>query len=94
MDARRYAGRDTTAEEDLVCEGREEVGTPAAGGSHTATGRVELTLQVEDGGGSVTIVPTVRTGDATVTVTDAEQVARARPRRGGGRSHGLCGRRA
>ena len=76
---RLYAGQDNTADDDLVWQGKEEVGTLAAGGSHTATKRVELSLQealkIENGGGYVTIVTTVQTAERTVTFKDVEQVA-------------------
>lgn len=75
---RIYAGRDTTAEEDRVWEGREEVGDLAGGGTHTTTTRVELSLQealkIQNNDGYITIVTTVRTADQTVTFKDVEQV--------------------
>lgn len=76
---RIYAREDSTAEEDLVWTGKEEVGTLAAGGTHSATKRVELSLsealKVESNGGWVTIVTTVRTSERTVTFKDTRQVA-------------------
>lgn len=76
---RIYAGEDNTAEEDLVWSGKEEVGTLQAGETHTATKRVELSLNeglaVENHGGWVTIVTTVQTADRTVTYRESRQVA-------------------
>ncbi|MDZ7700811.1 MAG: hypothetical protein U5J98_01395 [Halobacteriales archaeon] len=42
---RVFAGEDNADEDDLVWEGKEEVGTLEAGTSHTTTKRVELSLQ-------------------------------------------------
>lgn len=76
---RVFAGEDNTAEEDLVWEGKEEVGTIEASASHTTTRRVELSLQearkIDQKGGWITIVTTVQTDDQTVTFRDSEQVA-------------------
>ncbi|MFB6360508.1 MAG: hypothetical protein ABEH59_04215 [Halobacteriales archaeon] len=76
---RVFAGEDNTAEDDLVWEGKEEVGTIDAGGSHTTTRRVELSLleanKIQQKGGWITIVTTVRTDDRTITFRDTEQVA-------------------
>lgn len=76
---RIYAGKNNTAEGDLVWSGKESVGTLEAGGTHTATKRVELSLQealaVENNGGWVTIVTTVRSSGRTVTFRDSRQVA-------------------
>jgi hypothetical protein len=76
---RVFAGEDNTAEDDLVWQGREEVGAVDAGASYTTTGRVELSFQeawkVNQHDGWVTIVTTVRTDQRTVTFRDSEQVA-------------------
>lgn len=76
---RIYAGKNTTTAEDLVWEGKEEVGNLAAGGTHTTTKRVELSLQealkIENNDGWVTVVTTVRTAERTVTFKSVEQVA-------------------
>lgn len=76
---RVFAGEDNTAEEDIVWEGKEEVGTMDADASHTTTRRVELSLQearkIEQKGGWITIVTTVQTDDLTVTFRDSEKVA-------------------
>ncbi|MFW6003751.1 MAG: hypothetical protein ACOCPT_04965 [Halanaeroarchaeum sp.] len=76
---RVYAGEDNTAEEDVVWEGSEDVGTIEGGESHTDTRRVELSLRdarkVDQNDGWVTIVTTVQTDDQTVTFRDSEQMA-------------------
>lgn len=76
---RIYAGQDTTEDDAMVWEGTEPVGTLEAGGAHTTTQRVELSLQealkVEGNGGWVTIVTTVETDARTVTFRSSEQVA-------------------
>lgn len=76
---RVFAGEDNTAEEDLVWEGKEEVGTMDADASHTTTRRVELSLRdgnkINQNDGWITIVTTVQTDDRTVTFRDSEQVA-------------------
>lgn len=76
---RIFAGQDNTDTADLVWEGRELVGTLDADASHTATKRVELSLQeaqkIDRNGGWVTIVTTVQTDDRTVTFRSSEQVA-------------------
>lgn len=75
---RIYAGQDVT-DEDLVWAGTEPVGTLEAGGTHTTTRRVELSLQegltVEAHGGWITIVTTVRSDERTVTLSDRRRVA-------------------
>lgn len=75
---RVFAGEDNNAEEDIVWEGKEEVGTVEAGASHTTTRRVELSLQdaqkINQNDGWITIVTTVQTDDRTVTFRDSEQV--------------------
>lgn len=76
---RVFAGEDNTAEDDLVWEGRAEVGTIDAGASHTTTRRVELSFQeawkIDQHDGWITIVTTVQTDERTVTFRDSEQVA-------------------
>ncbi|MDZ7701396.1 MAG: hypothetical protein U5J98_04635 [Halobacteriales archaeon] len=76
---RVFAGQDNTDTDDLVWEGKEEVGTLDAGATHTATRRVELSLQdglkIDQHDGWITIVTTVQTDERTVTFRDSEQVA-------------------
>jgi hypothetical protein len=76
---RIFAGENNTAEEDVVWEGKEEVGTMEAGGSQTSTERVDLSLnearQIEQRDGWITILTTVETDDRTVTFQNSEQVA-------------------
>lgn len=76
---RIYAGQDNSDSADLVWEGKEEVGTLEAGGSHTSTERVELSLQdaqkINQQDGWITMVTTVQTDERTVTFRDSEQVA-------------------
>lgn len=76
---RVFAGEDNTADEDLVWEGKEEVGTIEASASHTTTRRVELSLQdarkIDQNGGWITLQTSVQTDDQTVTFSDSEQVA-------------------
>lgn len=76
---RIFAGEDNTDSEDLVWEGKEEAGTLEAGGSHTTTERVELSLQeankIKQNDGWITILTTVKSDDTTVTFRDSEQVA-------------------
>lgn len=76
---RVFAGEDNTDDEDLVWEGKEEVGTVEAGGSQTSTTRVELSLRaalkIDRHDGWITIVTTVQTDDRAVTFQGSEQVA-------------------
>lgn len=76
---RIYAGEDNTAEEDVVWEGSEDVGTLEGGDAHTTTRRVELSFmdaqKVNQRDGWITIVTTVQSDDQTVTFRDSEQVA-------------------
>lgn len=76
---RIFAGRDNTAEDDIVWEGTEDVGTLEAGGSYTSTRRVELSLQegmeIESNDGWITILTTVESNEETVTFQDSRQVA-------------------
>lgn len=75
---RVFAGEDNTDEEDLVWEGKEEIGTVEAGGSHSSTERVELSLQealkIDQHDGWITIVTTVQSDDTAVTFRDSERV--------------------
>lgn len=76
---RVFAGEDNTDEADLVWEGKEDVGTLEADGTHTSTRRIELTLQearsIDQEDGWITIVTTVQSDDKTVTFRNSEQVA-------------------
>jgi hypothetical protein len=76
---RIFAGEDNTAEDDVVWEGKKEVGTVEAGGSRTATERIDLSLQeawkIDQQNGWITIVMTIETDDRTVTFQNSEQVA-------------------
>ncbi len=72
-----FAGENST--EDLVWEGTEEVGTLAAGDSHTSTKRVDLSLTeayaIDQNDGWITIVTTVESDDETITIRESRQVA-------------------
>lgn len=74
---RIYAGN-TTADRSPVWEGRNEVGTLAAGASTTATARVSLSyveaITVQRRGGWVTIVTTVESTDLKETFRERRQV--------------------
>lgn len=76
---RIFAGEDNTETEDIVWEGIENAGTMEAGGTHTTTERVELSLQggrkIEQEDGWITILTTVESDDTTVTFQDSEPVA-------------------
>lgn len=76
---RIFAGEDNTDTDDLVWEGKEEVGTLDAGATHTTTRHVELSLQearkIDQHDGWITIVTTVQTDERTVTFRNSEQVA-------------------
>jgi hypothetical protein len=76
---RIFAGENNTAEEDIIWEGKEEVGSIEAGGSRTSTERVDLSLnearKIEQRGGWITILATVESDDRTVTFQNSEQVA-------------------
>lgn len=76
---RIYAGQDSTAEEDLLWEGQEAVGTLGPDESTTQTERVELSfseaLAVQQNDGWITVLTTVETDEQTVTFTDNRQVA-------------------
>jgi hypothetical protein len=73
---RIYAGNGTDGEG--VWRGRERVGELAAGGSYTATTRVDLSLAdalaVEGAGGWVTVRTTVRSTETTTTFTRRREV--------------------
>ena len=77
--SRIYAGRDSTASDALVWEGKQDVGTLEAGAAYTSTRQVELSLQdaqkIDQAGGWITIVTTVQSDERTVTFRDSEQVA-------------------
>jgi len=64
---------------DVAWSGSERVGDLAAGGSHTATRRVELSygdgLAVQAADGWITIQTTVESDGRTVTFTERRQVA-------------------
>jgi hypothetical protein len=64
---------------DVAWQGRERVGTLEAGGTATATRRVDLSyseaLAVQRNGGWITVQTTVETADRTVTFSDRRQVA-------------------
>lgn len=76
---RIYAGENNTADDDVVWEGRRDVGTLDAGASRTTTERVELSLQeglrIERRDGWITIVTTVESDQSVVTFRDSQQVA-------------------
>lgn len=76
---RMFAGQDNTDTDDLVWEGKEEIGTLEGGASHTTTERVELSLQearkIDQEDGWITLLTTVKTDDTTVTFKESEQVA-------------------
>lgn len=77
--SRLYAGQDSTENDALVWEGKQDVGTLEAGAAYTSTRQVELSLQaaqqIEQAGGWVTIVTTVQSDERTVTFRNSEQVA-------------------
>lgn len=72
-----FAGENST--EEVVWEGTEDVGTLAAGESHTSTKRVSLSLgeayAIDGEDGWITIVTTIDAEDETVTVRESRQVA-------------------
>lgn len=75
---RLFAGEDNTADEDMVWEGKEEVGSLGGGASYTTTRGVELSLQearkIDQRDGWITIVTSVQTDDRTVTFRDSQLV--------------------
>lgn len=84
-------GPDVT-DEDLVWADTERVGTLEAGGTHTTTRRVELSLEeglaVDAHGGWLTIVTTVRSDERPETFGERRQVVEAAFR---GRPRGIDG---
>ena len=74
---RVFVGQGTDG--DVVWTGQERVGTLAAGASHTATRRVELSyaegLAVRRADGWITVQTTVTSDQRTVTYTDPRDVA-------------------
>lgn len=76
---RIFAGENSTETNNLVWEGSEDVGTLAAGDSHTSTKRVDLSLQdaakIDGNDGWITIVTTVDSDEKTITVRESRQVA-------------------
>lgn len=76
---RIYAGENTTASEDQVWEGIEDIGRLEAGASETSTRRVELSLQearqIDQAGGWITIQTTVQSDETMVTFVNSEQVS-------------------
>lgn len=76
---RIFAGENNTDTEDVVWQGKEEVGTMDAGDSYTTIERVELSLRearkIDRNGGWITLLTTVESDDTTVTFKDSEQVA-------------------
>lgn len=76
---RIFAGEDNTETNDLVWEGKNEIGTLASGASITTTERVELSLQdarkIDQNDGWITIQTTVDSDETRVTFKDSDQVA-------------------
>lgn len=76
---RVFAGQNNTATDDLVWEGKEDVGGLDAAASHTTTRRVELSLQdaqkIDQNDGWITFQTTVQTDELTITFRSSEQVA-------------------
>lgn len=74
---RIYVGN-STAESDVVWEGKEAVGTMAPNSSYTSSRRVELTYseayEVKQHGGWITIVTTVQSENVTITFEDQRDV--------------------
>lgn len=75
---RIYAGENTTDSDDLVWKGERDIGTIEAGGSYTTTERVEVSywdgLKIQQRDGWITLVTTIESAEATVTVQDTEQI--------------------
>lgn len=73
---RLYPGNDTGGA--VLYQGVERVGRLEAGGSYTATRRIELELsdamEIQEAGGWVTIRTTVQSDDRRLVVTDRQQV--------------------
>lgn len=76
--SRIFTGKNNTETDDLVWEGKEDVGSLDAGGAHTSTTRVELSLQdaqkIENNDGWITIQTTVASDQTTMTFQNSEQV--------------------
>lgn len=76
--SRVFAGKNTTEMDDLVWEGKEDVGSLSAGGAHTSTTRVELSVQdaqkINTNDGWITIQTTVVSDQRTMTFKNSEQV--------------------
>ncbi|MFA9516048.1 hypothetical protein ACERIT_02330 [Halopenitus sp. H-Gu1] len=76
---RIFPGKNNTDTEDLLWEGKEDVGTLEAGESYTTTNRIELSFQeartIDRNDGWITILTTVDSDETTVTFQDNEQVA-------------------
>jgi hypothetical protein len=69
----------STSEDDLAWQGKEQVGTLPAGETYTATNRVELSygeaLAIQQNGGWITVQTTVQSDEKTVTFTERYDVA-------------------
>lgn len=76
---RIFAGRNNTADDDLVWEDTVDVGTLEAGGSYTTTKRVEFSFQegmkITDEDGWITIHTTVESGDTKLTFERSTQIS-------------------
>ena len=76
---RIVAGENRTDTDDVVWEGTVDVGSLEAGGSHTITERIELSLEgaraVDRADGWVTIQTTVDSDAAIVTLQTSERLA-------------------
>lgn len=74
---RIYAGK-STAESDLIWQGKQDIGTLEAGASATRTQRVKLSYgeaySVQQNDGWITVVTTVQTDDQTVTFKNERNV--------------------
>ncbi|MFW5895789.1 MAG: hypothetical protein ACOCUA_00190 [archaeon] len=75
---RVYAGRNVTDPDDMVWEGREDVGDMAPDETDSSTRRVEISLldaqKIQQRDGWITIVTAVESEEETVTFHDTEQV--------------------
>lgn len=76
--SRIFVGKNNTETDDLVWEGKEDVGSLSADGAHTSTTRVELSLQeaqkINNNDGWITIQTTVASDQTTMTFQNSEQV--------------------
>ncbi|MBS3760926.1 hypothetical protein [Halodesulfurarchaeum sp.] len=76
--SRTFARENNTGTDDLVWEGKEDVGSLSAGAPHTTTTRVELSLQdgqkIDSNDGWITIQTTVASDQTTMTFQNSEQV--------------------